>query len=80
MGFISGSLGVVWPWKKTIYKQNHLGELLTDSRGDYIIENYERFIPEFNSTETLYAIVFIFVGVGIVLSLEWYGKRQKKLV
>ena len=47
---------------------------------NYIIENYERFIPEFNSTETLYAIVFIFVGVGIVLSLEWYGKRQKKLV
>lgn len=79
MGFITGSLGVVWPWKNTIYKQNLEGVLLTDSRGDYIIENYERFIPEFNS-ETLHAIVFIFVGVAIVLSLEWYGKRQKKLV
>ena len=79
MGFITGSLGVVWPWKNTIYKQNLEGVPLTDSRGDYIIENYERFIPEFNS-ETLYAIVFIFVGVAIVLSLEWYGKRQKKLL
>jgi len=28
MGFITGSLGVVWPWKKTIFKKDDLGEML----------------------------------------------------
>jgi putative membrane protein len=77
MGFITGSLGVVWPWKNTIYKKNFTGDFLLDSRGKQIIENYERYIPEFN-TETIYAIIFAFLGIGIVLSLEWYGNRQKK--
>ena len=76
MGFIAGSLGVVWPWKNTVYKQNTLGEFLLDSRGKQIIENYDRYIPELN-IETAYAIVFALFGIGIVLSLEWYGNRQK---
>ena len=77
MGFITGSLGVVWPWKNTIYKKNFTGDFLLDSRGKQIIENYERYIPEFN-TETIYAIIFALLGIGIVLSLEWYGNHQKK--
>ena len=28
MGFITGSLGVVWPWKETLFKQNNFGALL----------------------------------------------------
>lgn len=34
IGFISGSLGVVWPWKKTIYSQDATGEFLLDSNGE----------------------------------------------
>ena len=30
MGFITGSLGVVWPWKETLFKQNNFGALLID--------------------------------------------------
>lgn len=78
MGFITGSLGVVWPWKNTIYTQNSAGNFLLDSRGKKIIENYQRYIPEFN-TDTVYAIIFTLLGIGIVLSLEWYGNHQKKL-
>lgn len=78
MGFITGSLGVVWPWKNTIYTQNSAGNFLLDSRGKKIIENYQRYIPEFN-TDTVYAIIFALLGIGIVLSLEWYGNHQKKL-
>ena len=68
MGFISGSLGVVWPWKETIYKTNHEGLVQLDSRGKQIIENFDRFIPEIN-INTFYAICFILLGIGIVLSL-----------
>ncbi|RED47958.1 DUF368 domain-containing protein [Seonamhaeicola aphaedonensis] len=78
VGFIIGSLGVVWPWKKTIFKTQADGSFKLDSRGEKIIENYERFLPELNS-ETYIAIGFIVVGILIVLSLEWYGQKTRKV-
>ena len=78
IGFIVGSLGVVWPWKKTIYKISEQGQILLDSKGSKIVSNYERFIPEFNG-ETYLAIVYIAVGIGIVLALEWYGQKTRNL-
>lgn len=77
MGFIIGSLGVVWPWKKTIYRISDSGEILIDRTGNNIIENYERFLPELNS-ETYIAITFVIVGILIVLALEWYGQKTRK--
>lgn len=77
IGFIVGSLGVVWPWKKTLYKMNTNGNFILDSSGKRIIENYKRFIPEL-TTETYYAIAFIFLGIAIVLILEFYGQKKNK--
>jgi uncharacterized membrane protein len=77
IGFIIGSLGVVWPWKKTIYKVDLDGVLVFDSAGHKVIANYERFIPELNN-ETYIAITFIFVGILIVLGLEIYGQKTRK--
>ncbi|WP_299891546.1 DUF368 domain-containing protein [uncultured Lacinutrix sp.] len=77
IGFIVGSLGVVWPWKKTIYKTNSSGDFLLDSAGKNIIENYKRFIPELN-TETIIAVIYVIFGILIVLGLEWYGRKTKK--
>lgn len=78
IGFIIGSLGVVWPWKKTIYKLDINGDLILDSTGKQIIENYERYLPEFY-TETYIAIAYIGLGILIVLSLEWYGERTREV-
>lgn len=75
LGFIIGSLGVVWPWKKTIYYFQN-GTYLVDQAGNKIVESYERYIPEAN-LQTLWSILFILVGIGIVLGLEFYGKRDK---
>ena len=77
IGFIVGSLGVVWPWKKTIYKVDDFGNFLKDSNGIKVVENYKRYLPDFNS-ETFIAVVFIIVGVLIVLALEWYGQKTRK--
>ncbi|MCB0461475.1 MAG: DUF368 domain-containing protein [Flavobacteriaceae bacterium] len=77
MGFIIGSLGVVWPWKKTIYKLSETGEILRDRTGEKIIENYQRFLPQLNS-ETFTAIAFVVLGILIVLALEWYGQKTRK--
>ncbi len=78
IGFIVGSLGVVWPWKHTIYRMTDEGNLIYDSTGKKIVSNYERFIPDLNS-ETYLAIVYIGVGIAIVLALEWYGHKTKKI-
>ena len=77
MGFIVGSLGVVWPWKKTIYKLSESGDLLFDGNSKKIVENYERFLPELN-LETFVAAFFIIVGICLVLFLEWYGHKTRK--
>jgi hypothetical protein len=76
MGFVTGSLGVVWPWKNKVFKRNGIGELILDSNGNNRIENYQRYVPDPN-TETLIAILLIILGAAIVLGLQWYGKHQK---
>ena len=78
IGFIIGSLGVVWPWKETIFKTNTQGNYILDSSGGKVIENYTRFIPELNS-QTYYAIFFILIGILIVLALEIYGQKTRKV-
>ncbi len=80
LGFITGSLGVVWPWKKTIIKFDSNGNALLDSNGKAIIENYERFLPDFSSSETWWAFFFVLVGIAILLGLDWYGKNRKKQI
>ena len=77
LGFITGSLGVVWPWKKTIYKTGVNGEVFLDTNGKQIIINYERFLPDMSSLENWIAIFFVLLGVGILLLLDWYGKNRK---
>jgi uncharacterized membrane protein len=78
IGFIVGSLGVVWPWKKTIFKTNIEGAYIIDSSGGKVIENYTRYIPELQS-ETYFAISYIILGILIVLALEIYGKKTRKV-
>jgi putative membrane protein len=79
IGFISGSLGVVWPWKETIYKADDAGVFLLDSNGKQIIQNYKRLIPDLAASETWIAVFYILIGISIVLALDWYGKRTKKI-
>lgn len=77
IGFITGSLGIVWPWKKSIYAKEN-GTFLYDKEGHKIIENYERFFPDALSLETFLAIFFIFVGIGLILAIDYYERRRKR--
>lgn len=78
IGFITGSLGVVWPWKRTLFKIDANGNLLTDSNGNHIIENYERYLPDLATSETWWAVFFIVFGILILLGLDWYGKSREQ--
>ncbi|ASV28935.1 DUF368 domain-containing protein [Maribacter cobaltidurans] len=79
LGFITGSLGVVWPWKKTIFKEDINGNILFDSNGKEIIRNYERYLPDLNTSETWWAFFFVLFGISILLLLDWYGKNRKRV-
>ena len=76
IGFITGSLGIVWPWKKAIYLINNKTFLL-DKKGNKIIENYNRFIPDFSLLETWVAIFYIIFGISLVLSIDYYGRKKE---
>jgi putative membrane protein len=76
IGFITGSLGIVWPWKKAIYLINNETFLL-DKKGNKIIENYNRFIPDFSLLETWVAIFYIIFGILLVLSIDYYGRKKE---
>ncbi|MDO1500023.1 DUF368 domain-containing protein [Winogradskyella maritima] len=78
IGFIIGSLGVVWPWKETVYKTDNEGTLVLDSVGNQIVENYHRYIPELTN-QTFIAIAFIILGIFVVLALDWYGQRTQRI-
>jgi len=76
LGFIIGSLGVVWPWKHKVFLK--VGDnFVLDRNGNQIVATYKRYLPEF-TTDTLWAVFYIIIGVLIVLSLEWYGNRTTK--
>jgi len=77
IGFITGSLGVLWPWKRTIFKTDGLGNPLFDSNNDPIILNYRRYWPNISEMETWGAIFFIIFGIFVLLSLDWYGRNRK---
>ncbi len=75
IGFISGSLGIVWPWKKTIYKVENETFLL-DKKGNKIIENYQRFLPDIQQHETWITVGFILIGISIILIIDYYGRKR----
>ncbi|MGA9270586.1 MAG: DUF368 domain-containing protein, partial [Lutimonas sp.] len=75
IGFIGGSLGIVWPWKKTIYKREN-GEVLYDSLEHPIVENYERYLPEVSEPSTWMALLFVLFGLSILLLIDWYGHKN----
>jgi len=78
IGFIAGSLGVVWPWKNKVHKVDTKGQMLIDAQGNPILDNYDRYFPDFAALETYLGIFFILVGIAIVLGLEWYGNKTLK--
>lgn len=78
IGFITGSLGVVWPWKEAEFRRNLEGEFVLDKSGNLIIDNYDRYLPEIVNPQTWIAIFFIIFGAFIVLWLAWYEHKNNQ--
>ncbi len=78
IGFITGSLGVVWPWKEEVFRRNDFGKPVLDQNGNPIVDNFDRYLPEIVNLQTWIAILFIIFGALFVIWLGWYEKRNKR--
>jgi len=74
IGFIGGSLGVVWPWKEKILEKDSFGNILMDSNGREIVISFQRYFPTELSTDFFLAILCVVIGVLILLFLDGYHK------
>ena len=79
IGFITGSLGVVWPWKTKVYEVGPDHEVLLDANAQPIIKNYSRYLPDFGDLSTWLGVFFILLGISIVLYLVYLDNRNKRL-
>lgn len=75
IGFITGSLGVVWPWKTEVYQLDATGNTILDISNNPILINYYRYIPNWTDSETLIALGMIAVGFCIVYFLDHHGNK-----
>ena len=78
IGFITGSLRTIWPWKTKFFETLENGEKIYNSAGNPIIKDYEFFIPNFNLIGTWLVLLFIFLGILLVIFLGKYGEKKNE--
>lgn len=76
IGFIAGSLGIVWPWKEKVFSMAD-GTVVVDHKGNQIIENYIRYFPDLTQIKSWTCIGYILLGFLIVLGIDFYERKRK---
>jgi len=79
-GFILGSLGMLWPWKREIYGIDTAGIPLTRADGSPVVEGYERFLPNAFSSEVIVAMILMIAGILSIAAIEWYALLKRKQI
>ena len=68
-GFMLGSLNKIWPWKEIIDETNDVGRNVLPNQYETIT---------WDSNQILWAIICFLAGIGIVLLIEYLGKKFNK--
>lgn len=69
-GFIMGSLAILWPWKVTIYRTDAFGNRIVKASGEFIVQGYQRFIPDKMNTEVIIAVLIMIAGIISIWIIE----------
>lgn len=77
VGFIMGSLVILWPWKHAIYRLDELGNPLLSKSGDFIVQTYDRFIPQVIDKEVIIAITLMVIGIFTIWGIEFLSRIKK---
>jgi len=76
-GFIVGSLNLLWPWQKAVYKLDDVGDMVLKANGDPIILRYRKFLPYSLNSEVIWAVIFMIVGIITIWMLEFFAEKKK---
>lgn len=75
-GFMSGSLLLLWPWKKEVFASDELGNILANRSGEPLLEGYNFYWPDLSITETWIAFACVLAGFLTILVIELSASRQ----
>lgn len=76
IGFISGTLMLIYPWKVKEYSFDEYGDLMTNSVGNQIFSNFQYYLPNIDESKTYFEFSSIIFGIVIILLLNHYEKRK----
>lgn len=75
-GFILGSLGIIWPWKKTVYMLDAAGEILV-KKGEPVVERYLISLPPSMDASFFIAVAIIIAGIASIWIIEKYAAAKQ---
>tara|TARA_B100000575_G_C23067270_1_gene614613 strand:- start:154 stop:1167 length:1014 start_codon:yes stop_codon:yes gene_type:complete len=76
IGFVMGSLFIIWPWKKVLENQEEISNSFKKINSN---EDYFRYLPDLSQFDDLIALTWIFIGFIFVIYIENYGSGKTKL-
>ena len=74
-GFILGSLGIIWPWKRALYMLDALGNEIL-KKGEPVVEKYIMFFPQPN-LEFFIAVFIMILGIASIWIIEKQASVEK---
>ena len=76
VGFITGSLGVAWPWKKALYRLSDTGQPLLDSSGEKVLIGFQRFVPPRSDGAVVQDLLWALVGISLVFLITYQESKN----
>ena len=76
IGFVSGSLLIIWPWKKVYINSD---ETINSFNNLEITNNYLKYLPDLSESNDLIALIWILFGFLFVIYIENYASRKKNI-
>ena len=78
IGFIIGTIRIVWPWRIELYQKNDVGDIIYNNIGNAIVANQKFYFPKPENDPIITVLFAILLGSFIIIGLEYYGKKQTK--
>lgn len=76
IGFIIGTVRLVYPWKKKEFAYDLEGNILTNSIGTPELSSYDYYLPKLNELNTYGVILAFLLGAALLFLLDYYDKRR----
>ena len=76
IGFITGTLRLVWPWKLKVFNYDDQGQIITNSVGNPKVINYRYDFPDFSNLETYAVIIALIFGATLLFAIDNYDKKK----